>query len=201
MGSFEVVLSIENHDDATVRLGDTPTLIYADTAIAVGGDAPTGSDQLIVGRVSRSADGQLAVTQDDLLYLVPSRHGHTGKFFQDAAGRWRFDGPELTSGAGGGPTGDPVVLRADDFGCIPDGRALERVTTTADSTRVQVDDGTLRSSDEGKLISIPGAVDLATSIRALVDRKHATKSTMAVGDTTTDDGARRPTGRRVRGPL
>ncbi len=106
-GPFSVVLTVENHDDAAVRVGTTPTIVFAETAVAVVEGTPAAApDQLVVGTVARDGGGALNVTQDPRTYLVPASHGHTGAFFQDASGRWRFDGAEL-GGAGAGPAGPP----------------------------------------------------------------------------------------------
>jgi hypothetical protein len=72
-----------------------------------------------------------------------------------------------------------MALHAEDFGCLPNGRVLDHVTTTAGSTRVQVDDGVMRPTDVGKSISIPGAVDLEAVISDLGSRKNAHHATMA----------------------
>ena len=37
-----------------------------------------------------------------------------------------------------------MQLRADDFGCVPDGRVLDKVAVLADSSQLDVLDGTLR---------------------------------------------------------
>jgi hypothetical protein len=73
-----------------------------------------------------------------------------------------------------------MQLRADDFGCVPDGRVLENVRVLAGSTQLDVPGGTLRAGDVGKHIAVPGAVDLVTTIARLVRRKDCA-GTMAVG--------------------
>src|SRR5262249_12379599 len=60
--------------------------------------------------------------------------------------------------------GGAMQLRADDFGCVPDGRVLESVRVLAGSTRLDVLDGVVRPGDVGKRIAVPGAVDLVTTI-------------------------------------
>jgi hypothetical protein len=109
-GPFSVVLRAQNHDDPNARVGDVPTVIFEDTAVdVVAGDVPVDPDTLIVGSVSRGDDGNLSVAQPDQLFLAPAYHGHSGAFFQDALGIWRFDGPLLqgTDGAQVGPAGPP----------------------------------------------------------------------------------------------
>src|SRR2546430_13080635 len=79
-----------------------------------------------------------------------------------------------------GRLGGIMQLRADDFGCVPDGRVLESVEVLAGSTRLDVPGGALRPSDVGKHIAVPGAVDLATTIAGLERRKDC-EGTMAAG--------------------
>src|SRR5262249_39518251 len=79
-----------------------------------------------------------------------------------------------------GQPGGAMQLRADDFGCVPDGRVLESVRVLAGSTRLDVLDGVVRPGDGGKRIAVPGAVDLVTTIATLVRRKDCT-GTMEAG--------------------
>lgn len=73
-----------------------------------------------------------------------------------------------------------MQLRADDFGCVPDGRVLERVAVLAGSSQLDVLDGTLRPGDVGQRICVPGGTDLTTTIAKLVGRKDC-KATMDAG--------------------
>ena len=112
-GPFSVALAAGSHDDPTTRVGDTGTIIFSDTAVSVAADAPPGPDALVVGTIQRS-DGNLAATQDETLFLAPSNHGHSGAFYQDGAGIWRFDGPLLTqTDTTAGPPGPPGPPGAD----------------------------------------------------------------------------------------
>jgi hypothetical protein len=112
-GPFSVALVAGSHDDPTTRVGDTGTIIFSDTAVSVAADAPPGPDTLVVGTIQRS-DGNLAATQDETLFLAPSNHGHSGAFYQDGAGIWRFDGPLLTqTDTTAGPPGPPGPPGAD----------------------------------------------------------------------------------------
>jgi hypothetical protein len=77
-----------------------------------------------------------------------------------------------------------LLLCADDFGCVPDGRVLERVSTSAGSVVLAHPDGTLRATDIGKNVAIPGAADLVATIAALVARKDLENVSMAAGATT-----------------
>lgn len=79
-----------------------------------------------------------------------------------------------------------MVLRADDFGCVPDGRALERVAIAAASTVLVAVDGTLRATDVGKKVAIPGAADLVATISALVDRMDIADASMTAGSAKLD---------------
>src|SRR5215471_8985332 len=69
-----------------------------------------------------------------------------------------------------------MQLHADDFGCIPDGRVLDKVAIAAGSSQLDVLAGALRPGDVGKHISIPGAADLTAIIADLVRRKDCTGS-------------------------
>jgi Right handed beta helix region/Protein of unknown function (DUF1565) len=69
-------------------------------------------------------------------------------------------------------------LNVNDFGCVPDGRVLERVSTASGSADLTALDGTLRASDVGKNIAIPGAADLVASVTGLLDRKDVPNAAM-----------------------
>jgi hypothetical protein len=75
-----------------------------------------------------------------------------------------------------------MQLRADDFGCVPDGRVLESVTVLAGSAQLDVAGGALRVGDVGKHIAVPGAVDLVTTIAGLVRRKDCAGTMAARSD-------------------
>src|SRR5688500_17604520 len=62
-------------------------------------------------------------------------------------------------------------LHVDDFGCVPDGRFLERVSMGAGLAVLDVADGGLRPGDVGKSVAVPGAVDLVTTITGLKDMR------------------------------
>ncbi|MGH3821585.1 MAG: hypothetical protein ACRDRA_01880, partial [Pseudonocardiaceae bacterium] len=76
-------------------------------------------------------------------------------------------------------------LHVDDFGCVPDGRVLERVAIAAGSAVLTDPDGNLRETDISKNIAIPGAADLVATIARLVDRKDVEASMTAGQDTLT----------------
>ena len=112
-GPFSVALSASTHDDPTTRVGDTGTIIYSDTTVSVAAEPPPDPDSLVVGTIARS-DGNLAATQGDSLFLAPANHGHSGAFYQDGAGIWRFDGPLLSqTNETAGPAGPPGPPGAD----------------------------------------------------------------------------------------
>ncbi len=75
-------------------------------------------------------------------------------------------------------------LHVDDFGCVPDGRVLERVAIAAGSAVLTNPDGGLRETDVGKNIAVPGAADLVATIARLVDRKDVENASMTAGQTT-----------------
>src|SRR4051812_41196062 len=77
-----------------------------------------------------------------------------------------------------------MLLSVDDFGCVPDGRHLKSVSIQAGSTDLGVADGTVRPTDVGKRIAIPGAVDLVATISALTARKDVASVSMAGGSAT-----------------
>jgi hypothetical protein len=112
-GPFSVALAAGSHDDPTTRVGDTGTIIFADTVVSVAAEPPPDPDSLVVGTIQRSG-GNLAATQDETLFLAPSNHGHSGAFYQDGAGIWRFDGPLLAqTDTTAGPPGPPGPPGAD----------------------------------------------------------------------------------------
>jgi hypothetical protein len=107
--SISIVIRAQNHDDPSARVGDEPTIVFLDTVVeVVEGDVVLDPDAIVVGTVERAGDGTLTVSQDESLFLPPARHGHSGTFFLDAVGRWRFDGPLLTvTDEAAGPPGPP----------------------------------------------------------------------------------------------
>ncbi|MDJ0768555.1 MAG: hypothetical protein QNJ12_07155 [Ilumatobacter sp.] len=107
-GPFRVELTQQIDDDPVSRFGDVGTIVFATTLVSVVDDAePSAPDALSIGTIER-IDGDLTVTQDPMLFVAPSRHGHTGEHYQDGAGRWRFDGQLLDAGGGAvGPAGPP----------------------------------------------------------------------------------------------
>ena len=72
-------------------------------------------------------------------------------------------------------------LHVNDFGCVPDGRVLERVTIAAGSAVLTSPDGGLRATDAGKNIAIPGAADLTAKIASLADRTDVKNASMTAG--------------------
>ena len=107
-GPFSVRLRAASRDLEAARVGSTPTIIFGDTVVEVlAGPVDPAPDALVVGTVTPGGGGP-SVAQDPGLFAVPSAHGHSGHFFQDAAGRWRFDGAALAAGDGqAGPPGPP----------------------------------------------------------------------------------------------
>jgi len=77
-----------------------------------------------------------------------------------------------------------MSLNVDDFGCVPDGRFLERVSIGAGSVMLSSGDGILRTLDEGKHIAVPGAADLTASIVGLLNRKDVERVSMQAGSAT-----------------
>jgi hypothetical protein len=67
-----------------------------------------------------------------------------------------------------------MVLFADEFGCVPDGRFLETASIDAGSVLLHEPDGGLRATDVGKNIAIPGAADLEGMIGGLLSRTDVT---------------------------
>ena len=111
-GPFSVVLRAASHDLEAARVDGTPTIIFADTSVEAVEGTPAGEpDALVIGTVTRDGGGALTAQQDEHLFSTPLGHGHSGQFFQDAAGVWRFDGLALSAdgGAAGppGPQGPP----------------------------------------------------------------------------------------------
>jgi hypothetical protein len=77
-----------------------------------------------------------------------------------------------------------MILNVNDFGCVPDGRFLERASIDAGSSVLTDSDGTLRPTDVGKNIAIPGAADLVATIAGLVDRGDVKNVVMGGPDMT-----------------
>ena len=77
-----------------------------------------------------------------------------------------------------------MQLHVNDFGCMPDGRVLERVAIAAGSAVLASPDGGLRATDVGKNIAIPGGADLVAPIAGLVNRTDVKNASMTAGGTT-----------------
>jgi hypothetical protein len=76
-----------------------------------------------------------------------------------------------------------VVLHVDDFGCVPDGRFLEQVSIDPGSAVLNVPGGGLRSTDTGKNVAVPGAVDLVATI-GLAKLREVKNASMTLDDPT-----------------
>ncbi len=103
-GTFHVLLRSASHDLEAARVGEVPTIVFGDTVVETadgGAPAPNEPGVLVIGSVAMAA-GSATITQDPSLFMAPSGHTHSGQFFQDAAGRWRWDGAALAGGGGGG---------------------------------------------------------------------------------------------------
>jgi hypothetical protein len=105
-GSFRVDLTAVRGDKEALRVGDEPTLITLTTTVALAaGDAEApGADGLSVAAVEIQG-GEATVTQDEALFLAAGHHRHSGEHFQDAQGRWHYDGAALEGPPG--PQGPP----------------------------------------------------------------------------------------------
>lgn len=71
-----------------------------------------------------------------------------------------------------------MILDVNDFGCVPDGRFLEKASIKAGSSVLIESDGILRPKDVGKNIAIPGAVDLRTTIAGLAEHREVRDAKM-----------------------
>ena len=71
-----------------------------------------------------------------------------------------------------------MILHANDFGCIPDGRFLERASISTGSAVLTDLDGIFRPMDVGKNIAIPGAIDLVTTVARLTEHREVRNATM-----------------------
>ena len=108
-GPWQVVVAIEPVEDPTSVFNDAATIISTTSTVSVvEGEDAQADNTLTVGTISLVGD-DLEAVQDVSLFSSPSNHGHTGEFFEDAAGRWRFDGTLLAADGNGevGPPGPP----------------------------------------------------------------------------------------------
>jgi hypothetical protein len=77
-----------------------------------------------------------------------------------------------------------MILSVDEFGCVPDGRFLEKASIAAGTAVLtEEEDSSLRATDVGKNVAIPGAADLVGTISKLV-RRIDVKGTMTAGEGT-----------------
>lgn len=81
--------------------------------------------------------------------------------------------------------GRPVIIDADDLGCMADGRWLREISISAGSRAVTVPAGAVLAGDVGASISIPGAADMETTIELLPDAKTVVNTAIGPGDPTT----------------
>jgi hypothetical protein len=108
-GPWRVTLKATEQDRASLRVGDKPTLIQLITSVAIepAGDPAPGEDALVVATITGSGTSRKA-TQDPAIFAIAGNHSHSGKFLQDAAGRWHYDGPNVEGEQGPkGDKGDP----------------------------------------------------------------------------------------------
>jgi hypothetical protein len=81
------------------------------------------------------------------------------------------------------PPAGVTQINVEDFGCVPDGRVLERVSIDANSAVLHAPEGGLRPVDVGKNIAIPGAADLDATI-ALARPREVQNATLTLDDPT-----------------
>ena len=74
-----------------------------------------------------------------------------------------------------------MILQVDALGCVPDGRFLDRVSMSASSAVLTDAGGGLRTTDVGKHVAVPGAMDLVASITELVNEKDVEHASMTAG--------------------
>ena len=113
-GPWRVTLKATEQDRASLRVGDKPTLIQLITSVAIepAGDPAPGEDALVVATITGSGASRKA-TQDPAIFAIAGNHAHSGKFVQDAAGRWHYDGPNVEGEQGPkGDKGDPGAAGA-----------------------------------------------------------------------------------------
>ena len=67
-----------------------------------------------------------------------------------------------------------MILNANDFGCVPNGRFLERACIEAGPAELFDSDGNLRPTDVGKNIAIPAVADLFTTISGIFTDQSST---------------------------
>lgn len=109
---YRVVLVPENSDKASLRMGDTPTLILLTTTarLELDADPPVPEDGLMVASV-KTVGTDLIATQPAGLFIAVGNHTHSGGFLQDAEGRWHFDGAPINMAQGPvGPVGPAGVM-------------------------------------------------------------------------------------------
>ena len=84
-----------------------------DSADHVGGDRTGRRSRAWRRRAGLATTGggtSRKVTQDPGIFAIAGNHAHSGKFVQDAAGRWHYDGPNVEGEQGPkGDKGDPVL--------------------------------------------------------------------------------------------
>jgi hypothetical protein len=74
----------------------------------------------------------------------------------------------------------PMILNADDFGCVPDGRWVRGVSISAGSAVMAIPSGAVSGTDVGAAVSVPGAADMQPTIVSLPNSKKVTSVAIAL---------------------
>ncbi len=102
---YRVILRATNHDQPLARIGDVQTIVFADTKTDVfPSSIPPIEGDFVVGTIS-FINGTYEAAQSHSIFLSPAYHGHTGGYYQNTDGIWRYDGAEIESLSIPGPPG------------------------------------------------------------------------------------------------
>ena len=88
---------------SSLLVGGVPTLLVNMVTLQARQLPPPYDDGAVVFAEVSHVGESLELLQKGEWYLPPLAHGHSGGFYTDAAGRWRYDGAAIGAGAGSNP--------------------------------------------------------------------------------------------------
>jgi hypothetical protein len=98
------------------------TIISDSYELSLEPDALTEeSDAVLLAIIRRSPAAEFTIDLSEVSYLVPSRHRHTGRYYPDTKGDWRFDGEELEAAPQPSPPAPLASGYDSGFVSIPNG--------------------------------------------------------------------------------
>lgn len=139
---------------SSLLVGGVPTLLANAVTLQARPLPPPYADGAVAFAELSHAGESFELQQKGEWYLPPLQHSHSGGFYTDAAGRWRYDGAVVNGGAGAGhnlaPHFDsgPVGLAAGENRTLPHGLQSQQLLVELSSQRL---DGVVSNRGIGSL--------------------------------------------------